>query len=161
MTLGNEIRPIIPSLRRYAHALTGAKKSGDELIESTLKTIISDRKLLDCDPSLRIALFRVFHRVFREAGEELQNRDGKEISGNNAVIDKIFTYQPLTRQLVLLSLLEEMSVSDIAQIVDVREHIAAKMLEQAIEDLARNEQNLKEKTPAGTAKSSASRPSLS
>lgn len=161
MTLGHKIRPFIPNLRRYGHALTGTKENGDILVKATLKAILSDRTLLDCRANLRIGLFRIFHLVFREASDELQKYDSLKMSPKNAVVEKISTYVPLTRHLVLLYLLEEMCISEIALILNVRERVADELLGQALDDLACNEPVLIKNARHGAVKSTGSRPVLS
>ena len=47
MSIVENIKPILPYLRRYARALTGAQESGDNYVASMLEAIIADPSQID------------------------------------------------------------------------------------------------------------------
>jgi len=51
-------------LRRYARALTGSQTSGDAYVAATLEALIADRSVLDDTAGARVALFRLFTKIW-------------------------------------------------------------------------------------------------
>ncbi len=64
MTLAQDVAAHLPLLRRYARALTGSQKSGDNYVAMLLETIITDPGELDGAGSSRIALYRTLSRLW-------------------------------------------------------------------------------------------------
>src|ERR1700726_3572813 len=54
----------VPFLRRYARALTGSQTSGDAYVTATLEAMIADPSVLDDGTGPRVALFRLFTRIW-------------------------------------------------------------------------------------------------
>jgi len=54
----------LPYLRRYARALSGSQASGDAYVAATLEALIQDPKVLDTTASTRIALYRLFTKIW-------------------------------------------------------------------------------------------------
>src|SRR5215469_7083698 len=61
MSLGQELAPHLPFLRRYARALTGSQAHGDAFVRATLEAIVAkpDEFPRDVDP--RLGLYKTFH----------------------------------------------------------------------------------------------------
>jgi DNA-directed RNA polymerase specialized sigma24 family protein len=82
MSLGQELAPHLPFLRRYARALTGSQAHGDAFVRATLEAIVAkpDEFPRDVDP--RLGLYRTFHAIWSTANiEEARSRrpaDGPE-----------------------------------------------------------------------------------
>ena len=78
MSLGQELAPHLPFLRRYARALTGSQAHGDAFVRATLEAIVAkpDEFPRDVDP--RLGLYKTFHAIWStaniEEGEEPQPR---------------------------------------------------------------------------------------
>ncbi len=70
MSLGQELSPHLPFLRRYARALTGSQAHGDAFVRATLETIVAkpDEFPRDVDP--RLGLYRTFHAIWSTANIE-------------------------------------------------------------------------------------------
>src|SRR5207253_2317617 len=60
MSLGQELAPHLPFLRRYARALTGSQAHGDAFVRATLEAIVAkpDEFPRDVDP--RLGLYKTF-----------------------------------------------------------------------------------------------------
>ena len=58
----------LPYLRRYARALSGSQASGDAYVAATLEALVQDPKVLDTDVSTRIALYRLFTKIWNSVG---------------------------------------------------------------------------------------------
>src|SRR5271167_3066068 len=54
----------LPYLRRYARALTGSQASGDAYVAATLEALIQDPKVLETSSSTRIALYKLFTKIW-------------------------------------------------------------------------------------------------
>src|SRR3954449_12622470 len=70
MSLGQELAPHLPFLRRYARALTGSQSHGDAFVRATLEAIVAapDDFPRDVDP--RLGLYRTFHAIWSTANIE-------------------------------------------------------------------------------------------
>ena len=70
MSLGQELAPHLPFLRRYARALTGSQAHGDAFVRATLEAIVAkpDEFPRDVDP--RLGLYRTFHAIWSTANIE-------------------------------------------------------------------------------------------
>ena len=70
MSLGQELAPHLPFLRRYARALTGSQGHGDAFVRATLEAIVAapDDFPRDVDP--RLGLYRTFHAIWSSANIE-------------------------------------------------------------------------------------------
>jgi DNA-directed RNA polymerase specialized sigma24 family protein len=67
MSLGQDLAPHLPFLRRYARALTGSQAHGDAFVRATLEAIVAapDDFPRDVDP--RLGLYRTFHAIWSSA----------------------------------------------------------------------------------------------
>src|SRR4029077_18769040 len=54
----------LPSLRRYARALTGSQASGDAYVVATVESLIASPKLLESSSSARVGLYRLFTQIW-------------------------------------------------------------------------------------------------
>ena len=70
MSLGQELAPHLPFLRRYARALTGSQAHGDAFVRATLEAIVAkpDEFPRDVDP--RLGLYKTFHAIWSTANIE-------------------------------------------------------------------------------------------
>jgi DNA-directed RNA polymerase specialized sigma24 family protein len=111
-TVGN----YLPFLRRYARALTGSQTSGDAYVTATLETLITDRSLLDDPRGPRVALFRLFTKIWNSVSVNGSARINPDSLPGE---DKLASTTPLPRQAFLLVALEGFSEQDAARILDV------------------------------------------
>lgn len=104
-----EIAAQLPFMRRYARALTGNQQIGDRLVEMALTNIVRDPARIDGVPSLRQAVFAELHRAI------------PAMPSNDAALgsNRIAVVPALQRQLLLLTSLENFTVSDAASIAGV------------------------------------------
>jgi CheY-like chemotaxis protein len=106
-----ELMQALPYARRYARALTGSQSAGDAMVAGALRAGLPDMRG-------RLALY---------AGvTALARKDAAEGAGKLSDIE---------RQLLLLTSLEELSVEDAAQVVNLPEAEAGRLLEQARHNL--------------------------
>lgn len=109
---------LLPYLRRYARALTGSQKTGDNYAAATLEALLSDRSVFEQGLDNKVALFRAFHVIWNSAGAPIEAGE-KGIAGRAQ--DHLGKLTANTREALLLHTIEEFSVSDIAAIMSLDE----------------------------------------
>ena len=61
--LAADILHIVPGLRRYAFALTGSRRSGDEYIRIALETLIEEPWRSGTGGDVKFMLYELLHRT--------------------------------------------------------------------------------------------------
>lgn len=119
----------VPFLRRYARALAGSQDRGDALVSRTLEALLERRLALGDDISPRCALFRAFHRVWRQA-----RGDGV---GDSALAadERLQGLAPERRAALLLTLMEGFSNADTAIILEAPISEVDALVKQALNDI--------------------------
>ncbi len=110
------VADLLPFLRRYARALTGSQKTGDRYAAMTLESLLVDRTIFDEASSPKVALFATFHRIWASLGEPVQN---DETGLTEKAMSHLENLTANTREALLLHTIEEFTVSEVAQIMDV------------------------------------------
>jgi CheY-like chemotaxis protein len=129
--VGEAISKVLPFLRRYARAMTGSQKVGDEWVRACAEMIAAQPELAaDCDNS-KLDMFKLFHRVL--ALPDLQAGGGAAGRLKESLTDM----EPLPRQVLLLTVLEGFTVKDAASIVGVDPETADEALLIARRELQR------------------------
>ena len=125
----------LPYLRRYARALTGSQGSGDAYAAATLEAILEDRSALDASLAPRCALFRAFHVIWSSSGSPV----GVPAGGlEGAAQHHMRGLTPDSREALLLKTIEEFSVDDIAQIMNVQPVDVERLLQIARNEMSRS-----------------------
>jgi CheY-like chemotaxis protein/DNA-directed RNA polymerase specialized sigma24 family protein len=106
----------LPSLRRYARALTGSQASGDAYVAATLEALIADRVVLDDPAGPRVALYRLFTKIWNSVPVNGAGEPGEQLVAPDE--RKLAAIMPLPRQAFLLIALEEFDEADAARILD-------------------------------------------
>lgn len=133
MSIAKEIAPHLPYLRRYARALSGSQTSGDAYVVSTLEAIIADTSALSTDIPARVALYRLFMRLWSSVslnGEaEVETMDLPAQRNLNLLT-------PRSRQAFLLRTVEGFSSADVGAILDVGTEEVANLIHAAGREIA-------------------------
>ncbi|MEO1138172.1 MAG: response regulator [Pseudomonadota bacterium] len=131
--LSDKIGANLPFLRRYARALTGSQEQGDRYAMATLETILSDPRVFESEIRAKTALFKVFQPIWASSGAPLTDDD----TGLAAKAQSHLAALTLnTREALLLHTIEEFSFAEVAQIVDVSEDEARKLIDIAYEEMS-------------------------
>jgi len=116
LTISQSLGQHIPYLRRYARALSGSQASGDAYVAATLEALIQDSSILEDDASTRIALYRLFTKLWNSVG----------INGKPPVADvnqpterHLAQIAPMPRQAFLLVALEGLSEDEAAKVLAI------------------------------------------
>lgn len=119
-----DIIPILPSLRRYASALTGSARSGDEYIRVALETIVQEPWRLPVATDIRPELYALLHRTLDVCHfEDLDSRDG--LDGSSDLKHQLMQLPLVDREVLLLVDLEGFALHDAAELLGLPEFEAA------------------------------------
>ena len=133
MTKSQAVAQHLPYLRRYARALTGSQASGDAYVAATLEALLQDPKVLPTDGSSRVALYRLFTKLWNSVALNGKPDSVKELRPVERHIAQI---APLPRQAFLLVALEGLSEEAAAHVLDVEVTKIRELVEQAGRELA-------------------------
>ncbi|HEU0044332.1 response regulator [Sphingomonas sp.] len=127
MSLGQQLAPHLPFLRRYGRALTGSQQHGDKYVRATLEAIVAapDQFPRDVDP--RLGLYRMFQVIwnsanFDETGHEPSGDTGADLGADDqeaVARARLSRITPLSRQALLLTAMEGFTPEDAAYLIEV------------------------------------------
>src|SRR5688572_26668302 len=118
MSLGQELAPHLPFLRRYARALTGSQTHGDAFVRATLEAIVAAPESFPREVEPRLGLYKTFHAIWSTANIE-EGHDSDHGLGNPEAIAqaRLSRITPLSRQALLLTALEGFSAADAGYLI--------------------------------------------
>lgn len=134
MSLAREIAPHLPLLRRYARALTGAQASGDAFVAASLEAIVANPAEFPSDLEPRAGLYKVFHRIWESANIEVDGGE-EDNAGARKAQERLRQLAPLTRQVLLLTTLENFTPQETSEILGRNPAEVNALLDEAIEEL--------------------------
>ena len=111
-------------MRRYAHALTGAKPLGDQIAYKALEEILADRSQFETSLAPKTALFKSFHAVWTP---DLAPREAMGDGFTVTLKEELLQIAPAARAAVLLKFIGAFPTSQIAEILGVSEHEAGQL----------------------------------
>ena len=118
MSLGQQLAPHLPFLRRYGRALTGSQAEGDRYVRATLEAIVAAPEEFPRDVDPRLGLYRTFQVIWNSA--RLDPSDSDSAAGESEAIARarLARIAPLSRQALLLTAMEGFTVEDTAYLID-------------------------------------------
>jgi DNA-directed RNA polymerase specialized sigma24 family protein len=123
----------LPYLRRYARALTGNQSSGDAYVAATLEALIQDPSVLESSSSTRIALYKLFTKIWNSVG---LNGQADPNDRDLPVEQRLAHLTPRPRQAFLLVALEGLSEDDAAKVLEVDVPTLRGLVEESGRELA-------------------------
>lgn len=130
MGLLARLAPHLPYVRRYARALTGDQKTGDNYVRVALEALAAGERNLDDQLSPRVALYHVFHAIWCSTGAQLEGNDaGMDVGDEPA--RRLLKIAPRSRQAFLLTALEGFTPSEAAQILGGDVHEVERLIAEA------------------------------
>ena len=138
MSLGQDLAPHLPFLRRYARALTGSQVHGDNFVRATLETIVAqpDEFPRDIDP--RLGLYRTFHAIWSSANIDEGEEPTMAIDGAEGIANaRLARVTPLSRQALLLTSLEGFSNEDTAYLIEATPDDVESLVAEALAEIER------------------------
>lgn len=101
---------LLPLLRQYAYGLTGSRRDGDELVETTLIGLTRTERLRQPTPLL-IELLQILHKQWLP--ENLESDDGDDLH------DRVLSLPLQQRQALLLVRTMGFSIEDAARALEI------------------------------------------
>ena len=120
-SLGQQLAPHLPFLRRYGRALTGSQSQGDRYVRATLEAIVAapDQFPHDVDP--RLGLYRMFQGIWASANFDEVSDPAAPVGSDHEAIARarLARMTPMSRQALLLTAMEGFAPEDAAYLIEV------------------------------------------
>lgn len=137
MSLSEKVAANIPFLRRYARALTGSQATGDAFVAATLEAALTDPELKQTLEAGRVPLYRAFNKVWSSAYLEVADPSDARGSHESAAQLRLGTITPLNRQALLLTTLENFSIAQAAEIMELDPETVQTLVQEAVAEIDR------------------------
>jgi DNA-directed RNA polymerase specialized sigma24 family protein/CheY-like chemotaxis protein len=138
MSLGQELAPHLPFLRRYARALTGTQKQGDAYVRATLEAIVADPEEFPRDVDPRLGLYRTFQVIWSSSAVETGVDGGQEgVSPEVIAQARLARITPRSRQALLLTAMEGFTNEDAAYLIGVSDSEVEVLVADALSEIER------------------------
>ena len=135
MSLGNQLAPHLPFLRRYARAIEGDQSNGDAAVRRALEAIAADVSVFPTDVETRLALYKVFHDVNGDGEGVAPTQGGDELETIARI--RLAQVSPRSRRALLLSTVEGFAPEDIAYLLGIGDDRVRELLEEAHAEIER------------------------
>ena len=137
MSLGQELAPHLPFLRRYARALTGTQAHGDAFVRATLEAIVAapDDFPRDVDP--RLGLYRTFHAIWSSANVEEAPGHTDPEGAEGIARARLSRITPLSRQALLLTAMEGFTPEDAGYLIGAEAGEVDALVAEALAEIER------------------------
>jgi DNA-directed RNA polymerase specialized sigma24 family protein len=136
MSLSAKIAPHLPFLRRFARAASGSQSSGDALVAAVLEAIIADISIFPEASNERIALYRLFAKLFMSISIKVPYEQPATAWEQRASAN-LSSLAPRPRQAFLLVAVEGFTDEEAAEILDVSDSEFAALISQASAEISR------------------------
>jgi CheY-like chemotaxis protein len=139
MSLGQELAPHLPFLRRYGRALTGSQTHGDAFVRAALEAIVASPESFPREVEPRLGLYKTFHAIWSTANiEEGDEPGGDGFAGPEGIAQaRLSRITPLSRQALLLTALEGFSTSDAGYLIDASPQEVDNLVTEAMAEIER------------------------
>ncbi|WP_284126574.1 response regulator [Parerythrobacter aestuarii] len=137
MSVSQQVAAQLPFLRRYARALTGSQHTGDLFVRATLEAAVADDALRQDLGKGRVTLYKAFNALWSSGYLEVDQPGGTGNGHEQAATQRLRTVTPLNRQALLLTTLEDFTVGEAAEIMEIAPHDVESLVREAIEEIDR------------------------
>ncbi len=128
------LAPHVPGLRRYARALTGSREAGDTMVAAALAALVADRARYAGIAAPRLALFLAFQQVW--AAADPAPRVAEDTPTARAAQSRLAGIAPVSRQALLLGVMEDFTNAEIALLIDRSAEDVAALIAEARRGIA-------------------------
>ena len=136
MSLGQDLAPHLPFLRRYARALTGTQQHGDAYVRATLEAIVGAPQDFPRDVDVRLGLYRTFQRIWGSTNPE-DRPDADPVDGGAVADARLAQITPRSRQALLLTQMEGFTPEDTGFLMDADASEVDALVKEAVEEIER------------------------
>jgi CheY-like chemotaxis protein len=137
MSLGQQLAPHLPFLRRYARALTGSQGHGDAYVRATLEAIVAAPDDFPRDIDARLGLYRTFHAIWSSANIEEGYSDIDTADPEGIAQARLARVTPLSRQALLLTAMEGFTPEDAGYLIDAEPSDVESLVAEALSEIER------------------------
>lgn len=135
MTLGQQLAPHLPFVRRYARALTGSQTHGDAYVRATLEAIVAAPDEFPADVDARLGLYRTFQVIWESASIEVDVGSDFSTDRSDLARARLSRMTPRSRQALLLTAMEGFTAEDAGYLIGAdREELDA-LVAEALADI--------------------------
>lgn len=136
MSLGQQLAPHLPFLRRYGRALTGSQSEGDRYVRAALEAIVAAPEEFPRDVDPRLGLYRTFQAIWSST-HPAEDAAREEASGDQETIARarLARIAPLSRQALLLTAMEGFTNEDTAYLIDTSEEEVESLVAEALREI--------------------------
>lgn len=133
---GQEVLQNLPYLRRYARALTGSQETGDRYAMATMEALVAAPDEVE-EASVKIGLFRAFHKIWSSSGHPTSDGDPLEQPGlrESKAHSRLAALTPKTREALLLNAVEGFTPEEIGEIMETSTKEAEELIGIALDDM--------------------------
>ena len=140
----DQIAANLPYLRRYARALTGSQTTGDNFVRATLEAALADEDVKASIGTGRVPLYKAFNKVWSSG--YVDEAPGGPADGvvppddtnkERAAAQRLRTVTPLNRQALLLTTLEDFSIEEAAEIMEMKPEEIESLVSEAVSEIDR------------------------
>ncbi|WP_420137344.1 response regulator [Sphingomonas sp.] len=137
MSLGQDLAPHLPFLRRYARALTGSQKHGDAYVRTALEAIVAAPAEFPRDVDVRLGLYRTFQRIWQSTNSESRADEDAGDDATNVADARLARITPRSRQALLLTQLEGFTPEDAGYLMETGAAEVEALVAEAIAEIER------------------------
>ena len=134
MAISEQLIEQLPFLRRYARALCGSQRSGDNYVRTLLESAIDNKALRDEIGQGRVSLYRAFTRLWSTRHLEY---GGKDLAGGRekASHARLAVIPPEHRQALLLTTLEDFTLAEAGDVLGIAAQEVEALVSRAIAEI--------------------------
>ncbi len=138
MSLGQELAPHLPFLRRYARALTGNQMHGDAYVRATLEAIVAAPGDFPREVDARLGLYRTFQRIWSSTNDDSSRDDIIEEGDSESIAQaRLAQITPRSRQALLLTAMEGFTSEDAGYLIDMSAKEVDTLVSDALGEIER------------------------
>lgn len=119
MNVSQALAPHLPYLRRYGRALAGSQQSGDAHVRAALTALLEGGCTLDEDLPPRVALYRLFHKIWSSSGAYRNENFSGEAGAMERPEERLLALSAGSRAALLLTAMESFTLEEAGTILDL------------------------------------------
>lgn len=136
MSLGQQLAPHLPFLRRYGRALTGSQTEGDQYVRATLEAIVAAPEEFPREVDPRLGLYRTFQAIWASSQPEAFGAASASGTDNEAIAQaRLARIAPLSRQALLLTAMEGFTTEDAAYLIEASPDEVEELVAEALREI--------------------------
>jgi CheY-like chemotaxis protein len=132
MSVSQSIAPHLPSLRRFARALSGSQESGDAYVVALLEALVENPSIFPLAVDPKVALYQIFLKIWNSVDANAF----PNLKFENSDTVRLQTLTPKPRQAFLLLSVEGFDVGAIAKILETDLEDVAALIATADHEIA-------------------------